>query len=326
MEVPTTACIIGAGPGGIAMGYYLKHRLRCNDFVIFDQNSGPGGTWFSNTYPGCGTCSNSTEKAVLTNFQGCDVPSHFYSYSFALNSDWSRPLCEQGEILDCRFSKQFFTNLMTYHYVSDLNNVVDRFDIRPHLRLSTRVLGATWDESTGTWEVEFQQVRSGHQYKRSFTVLVSACGIFARPKYPNINGVDKYQGVSWHTGKWDWSFDINGKRVAVIGNGCSGCQVIPAIAPKVQHLTHFARSKQWLFERVTRLPRSALKRMLINSFSRIPLSLNSPSDCFESSLVGCDGHGFGSITMSMRFTWSTSRTQSQRYSVPVARRKLERIC
>lgn len=54
MEAPTTACIIGAGPGGIAMSYYLKRKLGCNDFVVFDENPGAGGTWFSNTYPGCG--------------------------------------------------------------------------------------------------------------------------------------------------------------------------------------------------------------------------------------------------------------------------------
>ena len=54
MEAPTTACIVGAGPGGISMGYQLKKVLRCDDFAIFDQNAGIGGTWYSNTYPGCG--------------------------------------------------------------------------------------------------------------------------------------------------------------------------------------------------------------------------------------------------------------------------------
>jgi cation diffusion facilitator CzcD-associated flavoprotein CzcO len=54
MAAPTTAIIIGAGPAGIAMGYHLKKKLGTNDFAIFDQNSGAGGTWYSNSYPGCG--------------------------------------------------------------------------------------------------------------------------------------------------------------------------------------------------------------------------------------------------------------------------------
>lgn len=141
-------------------------------------------------------------------------------------------------------------------HVKDLNHVVDRFGLRSHLTLSTKVISATWDEPAELWEVEFQNVLTKHTYTRSFRVVVSACGIFANPKLPKIEGIEKFQGASWHTGKWDWSYDITNKRVAVIGNGCSGCQVIPAIAPKVKHLTHLARSKQWLFARVG--PRSRM--------------------------------------------------------------------
>lgn len=132
----------------------------------------------------------------------------------------------------------------------DLNNVIDRFNIRPHLCLATSALGARWDSKNGTWEVEFQHVKTGHRFKRRFKLLVTACGIFARPKYPQIPGIETFKGRSWHSGSWDWKFDISGKKVAVIGNGCSGCQIIPAIAPKVQEVTHFARSKQWFFPRV----------------------------------------------------------------------------
>lgn len=132
-----------------------------------------------------------------------------------------------------------------------MNTVVDKFDLRGHFTLSTTVVGATWDENTSLWNVEFQHVRSGHRYTRRFKAVVSACGIFARPKFPAIEGMNRFNGKSWHTGKWDWSCDITGKRVVVIGNGCSGCQVIPAVAPRVKQITHLARSKQWMFERVS---------------------------------------------------------------------------
>lgn len=143
---------------------------------------------------------------------------------------------------------------------------MDRFDLRGHLGLSTKVIAATWHEDAGCWEVEFQTLRSGHRFKRTFTVVISATGIFSRPKYPEINGMDSFSGASWHTGKWDWTFDLTGKQVAVIGNGCSGCQVIPAIAPKVRRLTHLARSKQWLFERVS-IALTSIARLLYEVLS-----------------------------------------------------------
>jgi cation diffusion facilitator CzcD-associated flavoprotein CzcO len=135
--------------------------------------------------------------------------------------------------------------------------VVDRFDLRPHLSLSTSVLSAVWDESTATWEVKFKNVQSNYEYTKRFKTIVSACGIFSRPKYPDLPGIDLFQGGSWHSGKWDHSVDISNKKVAVIGNGCSGCQIIPAIAPKVKNIHHFTRSKQWLFERVSSITRGS---------------------------------------------------------------------
>lgn len=132
-----------------------------------------------------------------------------------------------------------------------MNNVVDRFDLRPHLTLSTSVIGADWNEDLELWEVHFQNAATGYQYTRRFQVVVSACGIFSRPKFPDILGMDTFKGKSWHSGRWESSVDLSGKKVAVIGNGCSGSQLIPAIAGKVQKVVHFARSKQWLFERVS---------------------------------------------------------------------------
>ena len=131
----------------------------------------------------------------------------------------------------------------------DFNKVVDRFDLRGHFILSTTVTGAEWNEQESLWTVHFKNLKSGYAYARKFKLLITACGIFARPKYPDIEGRERFKGPSWHTGSWNQQYDLTDKRIAVIGNGCSGCQVIPAIASKVKHVTHFARSKQWLFDR-----------------------------------------------------------------------------
>ncbi len=136
----------------------------------------------------------------------------------------------------------------------DLNEVIDRYDLRPHMMFSTSCLGANWDEASSTWEVFFRNNKTGHQYSRRTSMFVSATGFFSLPKYPDLPGLDTFQGPAWHSGKWDHSIDVTGKNIAVIGNGCSGCQVIPAIAPNVKSITHYARSKQWLFARVSAKP------------------------------------------------------------------------
>ncbi|KAI0894316.1 FAD/NAD(P)-binding domain-containing protein [Annulohypoxylon nitens] len=215
MADPTLTLIVGAGPSGISLGYHLKKKLRINDFVIVDKNAGVGGTWYSNNYPGC----------------GCDVPSHFYSFSFALNPDWSKPLAEQGEILEY------------------MNSVVDRFDLRPHILFETVCTGARWIDVDSTWEVSLQNVKTGHKYTRKVRIFVAGTGFFSRPKYSRIEGMDSFKGEIMHTAQWDHDYDIRGKKVAVIGNGCSGSQLVPAIAPQVKHITHYARSRQWLFPR-----------------------------------------------------------------------------
>jgi 4-hydroxyacetophenone monooxygenase len=132
-----------------------------------------------------------------------------------------------------------------------MNDVVDKNDLRPHMVFDTSCLGAKWDESSSTWQVKFRNNKTGHAYSRTTRMFVSATGFFSLPKYPEIQGQDVYQGPTWHSGRWDHSVNLMGKNVAVIGNGCSGCQVIPAIAPKVKSITHYARSKQWLFARVS---------------------------------------------------------------------------
>src|ERR1700749_172896 len=141
MKDYTNAIIIGAGASGIALAYKLT-KMGFRDFVIYDKMSGIGGTWFANTYPGC----------------GCDVPSHLYSFSFALNPDWSKALCEQPEIL------------------AYLNNVVDKFGLRGFFELHVECLGAVWNEEDQVWEVSLQNLVTGAKFTRKADIFVSAVG------------------------------------------------------------------------------------------------------------------------------------------------------
>lgn len=230
----TNAIIIGAGASGIAMAYRLT-EMGFKDFVVYDKMAGIGGTWFANTYPGC----------------GCDVPSHLYSFSFALNPNWSKALCEQPEILQY------------------MNDVVDKFDLRGYFELQIECLEARWIDDEKVWEVTLKNMASGHKFKRKATVFISAVGGISNPKYIDIPGQDSFTGSTWvcsflsslqfdrpcltnhaqHSARWDHTFDYTGKRLAVIGNGCSASQIVPKVVQKASSVTQYTRSAQWYHER-----------------------------------------------------------------------------
>ncbi|RJE25125.1 Flavin-binding monooxygenase [Aspergillus sclerotialis] len=209
------AIIIGAGPSGISLAYRLRHELGFDDFLIYDKFDGVGGTWRTNTYPGC----------------GCDLPSHLYSFSFNLNPNWSKELCEQPEILQ---------------YIED---TVDKFDLRKHVITSVECTGASWDENRSEWAVGLRDHKTGLDFVRYATIFVSAVGAISFPRDIKFKGMERFRGPIVHTARWDDSIDYTGKRVAVIGNGCSGAQVVPALAEKAGFVQQYARSAQWYHAR-----------------------------------------------------------------------------
>ncbi|ETS78550.1 hypothetical protein PFICI_10612 [Pestalotiopsis fici W106-1] len=227
------AIIIGAGPAGISIAYRLKHQLGFHDFTIYEKLDGVGGTWRTNTYPGC----------------GCDLKSHLYSFSFNPNPNWSKELCEQPEILQ---------------YMED---TVDKFDIRKHVHESVECTGAFWRNDESKWEVRLKDLRTGLEYSRMANVLVSAVGAISFPRDVKFPGMETFKGPMFHTARWDHSVDYTGKRVAVIGNGCSAAQVVPAMAKKAAFVKQYARSGQWFHARPNRNYTAAEKFM----FRWVPL-------------------------------------------------------
>tara|TARA_R100001086_G_scaffold113820_2_gene58111 strand:- start:5673 stop:7619 length:1947 start_codon:yes stop_codon:yes gene_type:complete len=199
--------IIGAGVSGICAAINLR-KLGI-DCEIFEKNNEFGGTWWENRYPGAGV----------------DTPNHIYTYSFAKN-DWSRYFALQGELLD------YFKSVAEESGLRDITN------------FGASVVQARWNEATLKWEVRVQEP-DGVERVHLADVVLSAVGILNNPQIPSIPGIEGFPGPAVHTAQWPDDLDVSGKRVAVIGNGASGMQVVPAIAGKVDHLTIFARSKQW---------------------------------------------------------------------------------
>lgn len=214
-------------------GIGLGIRLReagFDNFVILEKAADLGGTWRDNTYPGC----------------ACDVPSALYSYSFAQKPDWSRAFAGQAEILD---------------YVRDTAN---RHNIPGFIRFNQAVERAQWRESKNLWEVQ-----TGDQLYLARTV-VACSGYLHEPIIPDIPGLKDFQGKLFHSSRWDHDHDLSGERVAVIGTGASAIQFVPEIQPRVQHLTLFQRTPQWVLPK----PDHPIPKIEENFF-RLPFTLNA---------------------------------------------------
>jgi cation diffusion facilitator CzcD-associated flavoprotein CzcO len=202
--------IIGAGPGGICTGVSLLARGH-DDFVILERAAGIGGTWFHNRYPGA----------------ECDIKSHLYSFSFAPNPAWSRRYARQPEI------KAY------------LEDVVDRFGLRPHVRLSTPVRGMRWDDDELVWHLTLGDGQ-GDDEVIDAEIVVSAIGMFGKPVAPDIPGLERFRGTTFHSADWADDHDLSGERVAVIGSAASAVQLIPEIAPVVASLDVYQRTANWV--------------------------------------------------------------------------------
>lgn len=203
-----TVAVIGAGPGGIAMGVQLA--ADGYDFTIFDGADGFGGTWRKNTYPGA----------------ACDVPSHFYSFSFALNPRWSKTFANQPEIL------------------AYLEQVAAERGLNDHLAANTRVTSLRWSDTDRQWTVVTETGKA-----QEFDVVVSAVGMLDVPNIPDIAGVDRFRRRVFHSSEWDHSKPMAGERVASIGTGASAVQYVPEVAAEAEHLTVFQRTPIWVSPR-----------------------------------------------------------------------------
>lgn len=133
-----------------------------------------------------------------------------------------------------------------------MEDTVDKFNIRQHIHESVECLGSVWDKEKSQWEVLLKDLRTGIEYTRTASILVSAVGAISYPRDVRFPGMEKFQGAMFHTARWDHSFDYKNKRVAVIGAGCSGAQVVPAVAKDAAFVKQYARIGQWFHDRPNR--------------------------------------------------------------------------
>lgn len=198
--------IIGAGPGGLCMGVRLK-KAGFENFVILDKAEGVGGTWFHNRYPGCAV----------------DLPSFLYSFSFEKKYDWPRPYAPQSELL------------------AYMEGVAEKYGLMPHCRLGNGVVRAEWQDDDARWRLELD---SGDVHEAE--VVVSAVGMFNDLVYPDIDGRNAFEGVAFHSARWDWDVPLEGKRIGVIGSAASAVQLVPEIAKVAKQVHLFQRTANWV--------------------------------------------------------------------------------
>lgn len=201
--------IVGTGFSGLGMAIRLK-QAGIEDFVVLERSNDVGGTWRDNTYPGC----------------ACDIPSHLYSFSFALNPDWSHVFSSQSEIR------------------AYMRRCTEQYNITPHIRWNCQLQEATWDNNNQQWRITTPTGEITAQF------LVMGYGPLSEPTLPHIPGIEEFQGTLFHSANWNHNHDLNGEKVAVIGTGASAIQFVPRIQPEVSQLLLFQRTPPWIFPRM----------------------------------------------------------------------------
>lgn len=151
----------------------------------------------------------------------CDVPSRWYSFSFNLKPDWTH-----------RFS--YGPEIQAY-----MEETAEEFGVTPLVRFNTRVTDLTYEAPR--WRLTTDGGTVEH-----YDVVISATGVLHKPAYPDIEGLDSFEGHMFHTARWEDGLDLTGKRVGIIGTGSTAAQIVGAITPKVARMVVFQRTPQWM--------------------------------------------------------------------------------
>jgi cation diffusion facilitator CzcD-associated flavoprotein CzcO len=227
VPLPAETDVAIVGAGFGGLGMAIRlKQAGRDDFVVLERASDVGGTWHANTYPGC----------------QCDIPSNLYSFSFACKSDWATAYPMREQILDY------------------LHHCARRFGVEPHVELECELLDASWDADRGRWDIE---TSSGALSAR---VLVAAPGLLSEPCVPDLPGLDRFEGTTFHTSRWNHDHDLTGERVAVLGTGATAVQVVPSIREQVSRLFVFQRTPPWVIPHLDHPVGPRLQRL----YERVP--------------------------------------------------------
>jgi 4-hydroxyacetophenone monooxygenase len=202
--------VIGAGMGGLNAAVQLKHAGI--PYFVIEKNDEVGGTWYENQYPGARV----------------DSPSRTYTHIYGVDFEYPNAFCPQRE------------NLKYFKWVAD------HFDVRKDITFKTEVKSIVWDEATKLWEISANGP-DGPRVWRANAVIASV-GFLSRPNMPNLEGMETFEGDAFHTARWPAGLDLKDKRVAVIGTGATGYQLIPELAKLAGHTFVFQRTPNWCFD------------------------------------------------------------------------------
>ncbi|KAF9431879.1 hypothetical protein BGZ76_011584 [Entomortierella beljakovae] len=205
--------IIGAGFSGLCAAIRLKTQLNIDTYRLFELEPDIGGTWWSNTYPGC----------------ACDVKAHNYSFSFEPNSDWSKAYPAQQEI---------------WEY---MRKTARKHNLYEKISFKTEITHVQWKQGRQKWILDYLNIETGVTGRMEADFVFSGMGPLRIPKIPKE--FESFEGPKWHTAQWNHSYDLTGKRVAVVGSGASAIQIVPSIVDKVKSLEYYQRTASYIIPR-----------------------------------------------------------------------------
>ena len=209
---PLKVAIIGAGISGTTASVLIPAKVPNIDLTVYEKNGNVGGTWYENIYPGV----------------RCDVPANVYQSTYAPNTQWSEEFAQGAEI------REYWQNLAKEN------------GVYKYTKFEQKVEKAEWSDDTNQWTLNITDLKTATAYEETYDFVITAIGVFNSWRLPDYPGIDTFKGHLRHSSNWDPNFDPSGKRVAVIGNGASGIQVVPELQKVVKHLDHYARSRTWI--------------------------------------------------------------------------------
>lgn len=264
--------IVVVGAGFSGIGLGIQlKKAGFHDFRILDAADGLGGVWHHNRYPGVAV----------------DIPTSAYSYSFESNPSWSSLFAPGAE-------------LKAY-----AERCADKHGVTPHVQLQTKVEGAVFDDKECLWRVHTDSGVISTRF------LISAVGPLDQPRNPDIKGINDFQGEVVHTARWDDTVSVDGRRIAVIGTGASGLQIIPELAPRAAHLDVYQRTPIWVVPK----PNFSVPPWLRRVFTQVPVTLR---------MLRIVTTAFAEFVMTAGVTYHTRYPFLVRFIERVCRRHLRR--
>ncbi|KAJ7796872.1 FAD/NAD-P-binding domain-containing protein [Mycena olivaceomarginata] len=208
---PIKVISLGAGMAGISLAHDIQQDGKNIQLTIYEIASDVGGTWFWNRYPGL----------------RCDIPSVNYQMHWSPKLDWPE-YYSQGSVIQAYYK-----------------SLVDKFKLLEYIKLNHEVLKAEWDDDAKKWRIQVRDP-DGTEFEDDCDVFLNAGGVLNTWKWPSVEGLHSFKGVLCHTARWPENLSMKEKRVAVIGSGSSGIQILATIQPEVKQIYHWIRSPTWM--------------------------------------------------------------------------------